>query len=84
MVGEVMSPIVTYEITDLQPNKEYHFSIHAVDQNGNKSMQHLNTKYTLDKEPVEPTMMFTDITNHWAKDVIEMAAMKGIVSGWLN
>ncbi|PIC74464.1 S-layer homology domain-containing protein [Sporosarcina sp. P17b] len=84
MVGEVMSPIVTYEITDLQPNKEYHFSVQAVDQNGKKSMQHLNAKYTLDKEPVEPTVMFTDITNHWAKDVIEMAAMKGIVSGYAD
>ncbi|PIC58264.1 N-acetylmuramoyl-L-alanine amidase [Sporosarcina sp. P12(2017)] len=84
MVGEVMSPVLSYEITDLEPNKEYHFSVHAVNQNGKKSMQHLNTKYTIDQEPVEPTVMFTDITNHWAKDVIEVAAMKGIVSGYAD
>ena len=84
MVGEVMSPILTYEITDLQPDKEYHFSIQAVDQNGKKSMQHLTTNYTLDKEPAEPTVLFTDIANHWAKDVIEIAAMKGIVSGYAD
>ncbi|PID03296.1 N-acetylmuramoyl-L-alanine amidase [Sporosarcina sp. P2] len=81
MVGEVMSPVLSYEITDLEPNKEYHFSVQAVNQNGTRSIQHLNTKYTVDKEP---TMVFTDITNHWAKEVIEMAAQKGIVSGYAD
>ncbi|PIC68277.1 N-acetylmuramoyl-L-alanine amidase [Sporosarcina sp. P16a] len=84
MVGEVMSPVLSYEMTDLEPNKEYHFSVQAVDQNGKKSKQHLHTKYTLEKVPAEPTVMFTDITDHWAKDVIEMAAMKGIVSGYAD
>ncbi|PID04969.1 MULTISPECIES: S-layer homology domain-containing protein [unclassified Sporosarcina] len=79
MVGEVLSPVLSYEITDLEPNKEYHFSVQAVNQNGKKSMQNLTTNYTIDKGP---TVMFTDITDHWAKDVIEMAAMKGIVSGY--
>ncbi|ARF17362.1 S-layer homology domain-containing protein [Sporosarcina ureae] len=84
IVGEVMSPVLSYEITDLEPNKEYHFSVQAVNQNGQKSIQHLNTKYTIDKQPVEPTVVFTDIANHWAKDVIEVAAMKGIVSGYAD
>ena len=87
MVGEVLSPALSYQITNLQPNKEYNFSIQAVDQNGKKSIQHLNTSYTLDNAPVEPSepaVMFTDINNHWAKDVIELAAMKGIVSGYAD
>ncbi|PID22293.1 N-acetylmuramoyl-L-alanine amidase [Sporosarcina sp. P3] len=84
IVGEVMSPVLSYEITDLEPNKEYHFSVQAVNQNGQKSIQHLHTKYTIDKQPVEPTVVFTDIANHWAKDVIEVAAMKGIVSGYAD
>lgn len=82
MVGEVMSPILTYEVTGLQPDTVYHFSIRAVDQNGKKSEQHLNTDYTFTKLP--ETILFTDITGHWAKDVIEMAASKGIVSGYAD
>ncbi|ARD48233.1 hypothetical protein SporoP33_08330 [Sporosarcina sp. P33] len=84
MIGEVMGPVLTYEITDLQPNKEYQFSIQAVDQNGKKSMQHLNASYTLNAVPAEPAELFTDIHDHWAKEVIEAAAMKGIVSGYAD
>lgn len=84
MIGEVMAPELSFEVTGLQPNKEYKFSVQAVDRNGNKSIQHLNTSYTLDGTPVEPSVMFTDIDNHWAKGVIEAAAMKGIVSGYAD
>ncbi|MDV6377264.1 S-layer homology domain-containing protein [Sporosarcina sp. GW1-11] len=83
-VAEVMGPVLTYEITDLQPNKEYSFTIKAVSQNGKMSIHNLNKVYTLDSVPTEPTVMFTDISNHWAKDVIELAAMKGIVGGYTD
>lgn len=82
MVGEVMGPVLTYEIGDLQPDKEYQFSVQAVDQHGKKSMHTIKTSYTLEKVPVEPSVTFTDISNHWAKDVIELAAEKGIVGGY--
>ncbi|WP_153731117.1 S-layer homology domain-containing protein [Sporosarcina obsidiansis] len=84
MVGEVMGPVLTYEIGNLQADKEYHFTVKAVDQKGQKSLHDLETSYTMETQPVEPSPspMFTDISTHWAKDVIEMAAMKGIVGGY--
>lgn len=93
MIGEVMDPVLTYEVTDLQPNKEYNFTIKAVSQNGKMSIHHLHKAYTVNSvpvepseptEPTEPTIMFTDISKHWAKEVIEIAAMKGIVGGYAD
>lgn len=90
MVGEVMGPVLTYEIADLQPSKEYQFTIKAVNQNGKMSIHNLKKAYTLDgvpvepSEPTEPSIMFTDISNHWAKEVIELAAAKGIVGGYAD
>ncbi|WP_158232492.1 S-layer homology domain-containing protein [Sporosarcina sp. P13] len=83
-VAEVMGPVLTYEITDLQPNKEYNFTIKAVSQTGKMSIHNINKVYTLDSEPAEPPVVFTDISKHWAKEVIELAAMKGIVGGYAD
>ncbi|WP_301110140.1 S-layer homology domain-containing protein [Sporosarcina sp.] len=82
MVGEVMSPVLTYEITDLLPNQEYKFTVEAIDQYGKKSVHNLSTVYMLAKEHAEPSVMFTDIQDSWAKDFIEAAAMKGIMGGY--
>ncbi|WP_153722475.1 S-layer homology domain-containing protein [Sporosarcina cascadiensis] len=82
MVGEVISPVLTYEITDLLPNQEYKFTVEAIDQYGKKSMHNLATVYTLENEPTEPSVMFTDIQDSWAKDFIEAAAANGIMGGY--
>ncbi|GKV63885.1 MULTISPECIES: S-layer homology domain-containing protein [unclassified Sporosarcina] len=82
MVGEVISPVLTYEITDLLPNQEYKFTVEAIDQYGKKSMHNLSTVYTLENEPAEPSVMFTDIQDSWAKDFIEAAAVNGIMGGY--
>lgn len=88
LVGEVTAPLTTVEVGNLLPNQQYDFTIQAIYPSGKESVYDLVMSYVMESVPVEPEeptpIMFTDIANHWAKDVIILAAMKGVVGGYAD
>lgn len=79
-IGEVMSPVTTYEAEGLEAGEDYLFTVQAVDKNGRQSFRDLTVMYKHHEQP--EALRFTDIADHWAKDVIETAAAKGILGGY--
>lgn len=77
-VAEVNGNIHEYEITNLQGNKSYFFSIIAVDEAGIESKVNPSTTVKLGEAPV----VFSDIENHWAKESINQAVLLGILKGF--
>lgn len=77
-VGQVVGNVFTSEVSKLEENKAYTFTVAALDASGNVSAVNPSITITTGVTPV----IFPDIQNHWAKDYILQAVAAGIVKGY--
>lgn len=77
-VGQVNGDVHTFDVANLTGNKEYTFTVSAIDEEKNESVLNPVAKIKVGSAPV----VFSDIENHWAKEFIEQAAVAKMVNGY--
>lgn len=78
---ELSGDVQSYDVTSLEKNKVYTFTIVAEDADKNRSETNPSVTIATGSQPGADAI-FHDITNHWAKLFIEQAAATGVVKGY--
>ena len=77
-VGQVAGNVYTYDVNNLEENKPYTFTVVALDEATNMSVQNPTVTITTGTLPA----LFSDIENNEFKSFIEQAVAAGMVKGY--